>query len=167
VLFFDSVREETTWVEHPERLEPRTRHTVSLGRFLAPPRLARAATRSAHALAARVNSVFAGCDLLLTPVTAELPPPLGAAGVLSGADSLAAQRISARSVAYTALWNLTGNPAASVPVGLDATTGLPLAVQLVGPPNGEKLLFEVAGQLERAHPWAATRPGLVAGTVTG
>jgi amidase len=60
-------------------------------------------------------------------------------------------------IAYTALWNVTGNPAASVPAGM-APDGLPLAVQLVGRPDDETTILSVAAQLERARPWAQQRP---------
>jgi amidase len=53
---------------------------------------------------------------------------------------------------FAAPWNLAGWPAMTVPAGLDAT-GMPLAVQLVGRPGSEKLLLDVAAQLERARPW--------------
>jgi amidase len=62
-------------------------------------------------------------------------------------------------VAYCALWNVTGNPAASVPSGL-GRDGLPLAVQLVGPTNAETTILGVAAQLEQARPWADARPVL-------
>ena len=66
-------------------------------------------------------------------------------------------------IAYAALWNVAGNPAASVPRGL-GPDGLPLSVQLVGPTDGEELLFSLSAQLERAAPWpkvasAATKVG--------
>jgi amidase len=55
-------------------------------------------------------------------------------------------------IAWTALWNVTGNPAASVPVGL-APDGLPLAVQLVGRMGDEPTLLALAAQLEQVRPW--------------
>jgi amidase len=55
-------------------------------------------------------------------------------------------------IAWTALWNVSGNPAASVPVGL-AADGLPLAVQLVGRIGDEATLLSLSAQLERARPW--------------
>ena len=55
-------------------------------------------------------------------------------------------------IAYTALWNVTGNPAASVPTGV-AADGLPLAVQLVGRHNDETTLLSLSAQVETARPW--------------
>lgn len=54
-------------------------------------------------------------------------------------------------------WNLTGWPAMSVPFG-KLPSGAPCAVQLVGPPDSEAALLEVAGQLEVLHPWRRTAP---------
>ena len=55
-------------------------------------------------------------------------------------------------IAYAALWNVAGNPAASVPCGL-AGDGLPLAVQLVGRTDDEATLFSLSAQVEWARPW--------------
>ena len=58
---------------------------------------------------------------------------------------------------YTALFNVTGQPAISLPVGF-GEDGLPTAVQLVGHPLGEETLLQVAAQIEAARPWAERRP---------
>ena len=63
---------------------------------------------------------------------------------------------------YAAPWNIAGLPAIVVPVGL-RPDGLPVAVQLVGPPGSELLLLGVAGQFEMAAPWHAPRPRLSPG----
>ena len=55
-------------------------------------------------------------------------------------------------IAYAALWNVTGNPAASVPCGI-AEDGLPIAVQLVGRTDDEPTLISLAAQIEAARPW--------------
>jgi len=59
--------------------------------------------------------------------------------------------------AYTSIWNVLGNPAAAVPAGFTPDR-LPLSVQLVGAPDSEPLLFQVAAQLERLQPWADQTP---------
>jgi amidase len=110
--------------------------------------------RQGEAVAARANRVFGRCDLLLTPTIAHRPPPVG---VLDGAGSVRASLRAMPMIAYTALWNVTGNPAASVPAGL-GSDGLPLAVQLVGRPHDETTVLTVSAQLERARPWADARP---------
>ena len=62
-------------------------------------------------------------------------------------------------VPYYATYNATGQPAASVPAGFDGD-GMPLAVQLVGRPDDEATLLELAAALEQARPWAHRRPGV-------
>ncbi|HEX9336947.1 MAG TPA: amidase family protein, partial [Pseudonocardiaceae bacterium] len=66
---------------------------------------------------------------------------------------LAAQRFTA----FTTLWNLAGNPAASVPAGF-TDDGLPLAVQVIGRPHDEATVLAVSKALETARPWADQRP---------
>jgi len=64
---------------------------------------------------------------------------------------------------FAGLFNVTGQPAITVPAGL-AADGLPATVQLVGAPLGEDTLLQVARELERARPWADLRPvGVTAG----
>jgi amidase len=63
-------------------------------------------------------------------------------------------------VPYTGLFNMTGQPAISVPAGWHA--GLPLAVQIVAPMGDEATLLQVARDLEAARPWAQVRPPVCA-----
>jgi len=109
-------------------------------------------------LARGTVAFFADYDLLLTPVLASRPLPIGALHGC-GEDPLADLRRSATFAPYTALFNVTGQPAVSVPVGF-GEDGLPTAVQLVGRPLGEETLLQVAAQMEAARPWAGHRPPL-------
>jgi amidase len=65
-------------------------------------------------------------------------------------------------VPFTPVWNVTGQPAISLPLHQSRTpeAGLPIGVQLVGPPAGEELLLSLSAQLEEARPWADRRPEL-------
>ena len=60
---------------------------------------------------------------------------------------------------FTAVFNLTGQPAIAIPAGL-GSDGLPLSVQLVGRHGAEDTLYSLAGQIEAARPWADKRPPL-------
>jgi amidase len=60
-------------------------------------------------------------------------------------------------VPFTAIFNATGQPAASVPWTLDGE-GLPVSVQLVGRPSDEATLLSLSTQIEAARPWANRRP---------
>ncbi len=95
-----------------------------------------------------------GFDLLLTPTIAEPPPLLG--------DMTDPETGGGRLLTFAlfgAPFNVTGQPAMSVPLGL-SKSGLPIGVQLVGAPYREGLLFRVAAQLEEAAPWAGRRPAV-------
>jgi amidase len=90
----------------------------------------------------------------MTPVTAAQPLPVGR---YEGAGALRAFLGAGEFACYTAIWNVTGQPAASVPAGFDAD-GMPMAVQLVARPDGEATLLALAAQIEQARPWAHRRP---------
>ena len=62
-------------------------------------------------------------------------------------------------VPFTPAWNVTGQPAISVPAG-HTEDGLPLAVQVVGRPGEEDLLLALAAQLEDATSFSDRRPPL-------
>jgi amidase len=153
--FFAGVRDEVDLVEHPQLLERRTRETARLGVW-ARPRVVRWAMRRGDQVSARANRIFDRVDVLLTPTIAHRPPEVG---VLDGVGTVRAALRSMPMIAYCALWNVTGNPAASVPAGF-ARDGLPLAVQLVGRIHDEPTILSVAAQLEQARPWAHRRPEL-------
>ncbi len=105
--------------------------------------------------ARRIVSLWSRYDLLLTPTLA-LPPAL--VGWESEPDDPWEQfDRAARFTPFTAAFNVTGQPAMSVPLHWSGE-GLPIGVQLVGPPLGDALLFRVASQLEAARPWASRRP---------
>jgi amidase len=105
-----------------------------------------------------------GFDLLLTPTMAEPPLPLGTLDD-SGPDPLDAFRRAIPCGAFTALFNATGQPAASLPLHWNAD-GLPIGVQLVAAFGREDVLLGVSAQLERARPWAARTPAVFAGRDT-
>jgi amidase len=152
------VRVIATWVAAAYReaegldlrsLQPRTRQHIRLGRWASRTGL----TKQSHRDAWREMSIkfFAdnSIDLLLTPALAAPPPPAESYSSSSWRRNMS---LSIRAGAYTAPWNVAGLPAIVIPVGL-RPDGLPLAIQLVGPPDSEVLLLAVAGQFEVLNPW--------------
>ncbi len=151
--FYGGVRDEVALVERPDLLERRTKQTLALSRAI-PDSAVHWAIRRGAQIAERLNHFFEHHDVLLTPTIAALPRRLGA---LDGIGSVHASLRAVPYVAYTAVWNLCGNPAASIPAGF-ARDGMPCAVQIVGAPGQEPLLLRLSAQLERARPWAERRP---------
>ncbi len=97
---------------------------------------------------------FAEHDLWLTPTLGVPTPELG---VLDTTVVQAMFTKAARFSEYTSVFNVTGQPAISIPAGFDAD-GLPVGVQLVGDHGTEALLLQVAAQLEAAAPWPRLAP---------
>lgn len=98
-------------------------------------------------------------DLLVTPTMTIEPPVAGE--VLAAADAqpdMPPLTVLAM-VAFTVPYNLSGQPAISLPV-YQSPSGLPVGVQLVGAPWGEAELIRVASQVEQAVPWADRHPVL-------
>src|SRR5207248_3871228 len=97
-----------------------------------------------------------GFDLLLTPTIAEPPPPLGQFD--SPPDNALQGLFRAGSlVPYTPPFNVTGQPAVSLPLHWNEA-GLPIGVQLVAAFGREDVLLRVSAQLEEAQPWASRVP---------
>jgi Asp-tRNA(Asn)/Glu-tRNA(Gln) amidotransferase A subunit family amidase len=106
-----------------------------------------------YELRERMRQRFEGIDLLLTPTT-----PCTAFGADADAPQDAGDNIISWMYA-TYPFNLTGQPAASIPVGFSAA-GLPIGMQMVAKINGEVDIFRAAAALEAARPWADKRPEL-------
>jgi amidase len=101
-----------------------------------------------------------GYDLLLSPTMAEPPPRIGE--IDTHAPDLGGYHRCLPSGAFTALYNVTGQPAISLPLHWN-DEGLPVGVQLVAPFGREDLLIRIAAQIERAQPWADRTPPVFAG----
>jgi amidase len=104
--------------------------------------------------ARRMASWWAKYDLLLTPTVGAPPPELG--WFTAGGPEVEGPRIISF-IPYTAQFNLTGQPAVSLPLHW-TPGGLPVGVQLVAGYGREDVLIRVASQLEEAAPWAQRRP---------
>lgn len=98
-----------------------------------------------------------GWDLLVTPTLGEPPVRIGEHDSPDD-DPLAGMRRASRFVPFTPAYNMSGQPAISLPLHWNAA-GLPIGVQLVAAYGREDLLLRVAAQLETAHPWSHRHPG--------
>ena len=141
--------------ERPERLERRVRGLGRLGRLVPDAGLARA-RKDAESWTKHVVRLWDDHDVVLMPTMPTVALPLHAQEGLGTARMV---NTSTPGVTYTSPWNITGQPAASVPAGW-SDDGLPLAVQIVGRPNDESTLLSLAAQLERERPWADRLPPL-------
>lgn len=110
-----------------------------------------------------VGDFFTQYDVLVTPTTARLAPPLGE--INQARRGLSARAWTEQVFAYvpfTPLFNLTGHPALSLPLHW-TPENLPVGVQLVGRFGDEATLLRLAGQLEKALPWHRRRAPVHAG----
>jgi amidase len=107
-------------------------------------------------MAARTElEATADFDAVLTPTLAQPPALVG--GLRNDADPAADFEAQKRFTPFTAPYNMSGQPAVTVPLYWNAA-GLPIGIQLVGRPYGEATLLGLAAQLEAATPWSGRRP---------
>jgi amidase len=141
----------------PERvgeLRPLTRELRARGLALSAGE-AMEAMQALRLFARRFLQATADYDVLLAPVCTMTPRPLGwfdADG--DGAEDFERQK---RYAAFTALFNVTGQPAVSVPL-FWTDGGLPIGSMLVGRPADEATLLALSAQVEAARPWAHRHP---------
>ena len=141
----------------PDDVEPMIWSIAEMGRAVSAVEYIRSVEHM-HAHTRRMATWWAddGFDLLLTPTMIELPPPLGSFDA-TPADPLHGFSRSASFVAFTLPFNVTGQPAVSLPLHWSAG-GLPVGVQLVAAYGREDVLVRIAAQLEDACPWRDRRP---------
>ncbi|MEV6274381.1 amidase family protein [Nocardia sp. NPDC051832] len=136
---------------YPERLQPRTRQHLALGRLVLRLRLVRPA--QIDRIEARLLEFFERYDVVITPTLAA-PPPKARPWSMRGwlANVLTCTHFSP----FVPIWNLVGWPAASIPMGMHNRSNTPVAAQLAGPPGSEATLLRLSAQLEELRPWART-----------
>ena len=143
-------RDDLVRLVDPGCTEQRTRAVAAMGARM-PDALLTRARRLGDEAAARLSRLPGDADLLLLPT---IPHPALPVGGMTGLRTLA---LAGRVTPFTVPWNVTGQPALSIPSGM-TDDGLPVAVQLVGRPHSEGLLLQVGVQLERRLDWPARRP---------
>lgn len=110
-----------------------------------------AALRHAQRVAHAMEEFFERFDLLLTPTLAEPPMPLGQLDMQTDDwDSYFQHLLDV--IPFTPLFNVTGGPAASVPLGWSGD-GLPIGVQFGAAVGSEATVLRLARELEQAKPW--------------
>ncbi len=135
-----------------ETLDPWMRTLVEMGRLVSAVDFVKAFD-DLQSLSRRTVAFFDDYDVFVSPTVAGPPPLVGSmkdAGIERVMEFWAL-------TPFTALWNTTGQPAASLPVAVD-DDGLPVGVQVVGRPADEATVVRVAGVLEVERPWADRRP---------
>jgi amidase len=108
-------------------------------------------------LARRGLAAFETHDLVLCPTLAQLPVPLGWHFDGAQGDPMAVMRRAASFTPFTAVANLSGQPAVSLPLSWSAD-GLPVGVMALGRPGDEATLLRFSAQVESARPWKERRP---------
>ncbi len=141
-----------------ERVEPHNRHShaaavseIGAYEYVV---AAQALERLSRREVARWGRDF---DVLLTPVSAILPPPAGAVLEAQHAAPDQPNFDTVASVCFAAYGNVTGLPAISLPLSW-TDEGLPVGTMLTGAPFDEATLIQLASQLEAARPWAGRTP---------
>lgn len=141
------------------QVEPASRAMALMGEMISEPVLQAVLSRvGVHAQA--YYSQFAALDVVLSPVLLKPPVRIGEInGEIPVADL--ARRL-AQYADYTMLQNAVGAPAISLPLYW-TEDGLPVGVQFAADHGAERVLLELAFELEQARPWARRRPPVWAG----
>ena len=138
-----------------DRVEPHNRAARATGEAVDSLAFARSLgelQRMSRDIVARFDHEF---DVLVTPTMTIEPPPVGLLEAVHEAGGPVVEIVAM--AAFTAVFNITGQPAISVPLHV-AASGLPVGVQLVAGPFREAQLIRLAAQLEAADPWSGRFP---------
>ncbi|MFO7573005.1 MAG: amidase, partial [Gaiellaceae bacterium] len=141
-------------IDDPALMTPLNRGLVESARACSAADYARAVA-ALQALARRIVTFWGEHDVVLTPTLALPPVPIGWQEAVAGPIEQLLR--NAEFTPFTAVVNLTGQPAISLPLYWSAE-GLPIGVHAIGPPAGDAVLLRLAAQLEQARPWADRRP---------
>lgn len=161
--WIDAIAAETGRPIDAGTLEPATLSLHRMGHQLTATDLLEA-MHSRNLVTRSMGHFFCKYDILLSPTLPELPPAIGSYNVgqehLDGRSWI--DRVFSHSP-FAALANVTGSPSMSMPLAFDPETGLPIGIQFSAGFGREDMLLRLAGQLERALPWAARKPEVWAG----
>ncbi len=133
----------TRWLRERGKATSATEFTAAMGQL-------QAATRRGIAATAQY-------DVLLMPTVAQPPVPVGWFSEI-GDPAEEFERMK-RFTPWTAVFNMTGQPAVNVPLHW-SSAGLPIGIMLVGRPADEGTLISLSSQLEQARPWRDRHPAM-------
>jgi len=153
-LWLRAIYEDSLTVPDPSRLERLSRQMAAAGRRLVPLSRRDKLLSRQPLTTARIVALWNEIDVLLTPALATTA--IAAEGA-SGRPAPVAIDRAGRFTPFTPLFNLTGQPAVSIPCGW-TKDGLPLGLQLVGRRGADCLLLRVASAIEALAPWSDRRP---------
>ncbi len=139
--------------KHASLLDPGMRKFTELGAAITTQAYLRA-MQERDRLCGKLAAFFTRYDLLVTPTLAVLPFPIG-----SRPETINGKKMPHPLgwLPFTYPWNLTGNPAASLPCGW-TEEGLPVGMQVVGKRFADALVLQVCAAFERLRPWTHRRP---------
>jgi amidase len=142
----------------PDNMETSILAILERGKSLTAERLVASVTQL-HTLVRQVSEFFVDWDVFISPV--DLTPAPRLLEINANASGLSSTQWFERTVddyaAFLPIFNATGQPAASIPLGHSAEN-LPVGVQCVARHGDEATLFRLAAQLEEAMPWINRRP---------
>jgi amidase len=154
--YLRGAHEEFQTLDDHSQVETSTRQVATLGGKLVPRRRRSALLARRPRTTARITKLWEEVDVLLTPGLASTA--IAAEGA-HGKSAVIALDKAGRFIPWFPVFNLTGQPAISLPAGF-GSDGLPLSVQLAGRLGGEETLYSLAAQIEAARTWASQRPSI-------
>lgn len=160
---FESYAAKTGHKIGPETLEPVTLKIYEHARRMTSAQFA-AALGGVNVARRQLGKFWQRCDVWLSPTHARVAEPWGNYNV-GRSDVTVAEIVEKLYVVpcqYTLPHNLMGTPAITLPLVMH-TSGLPIGVQLAGPPATEHVILQLAALLETAMPWAGRKPPNYAG----
>ncbi|MGE8135151.1 amidase [Novosphingobium subterraneum] len=139
----------------PDVLERTTLDFVAMGKSYTGMDFARG-NNAYQAAAVTIAQFMERWDVILSPTLSAPPLPLGRIGLDTGRSMMDWGREVGTFTAFTGIYNGTGQPSMSLPLAM-SQDGLPIGIMVTGRFGEEGLLFQLAGQVERAAPWAGRR----------
>jgi amidase len=143
-----------------DRIEPLTRQMEEIAKSMSATDFL-IALDYLRRISRKIISFWERFDVLVTPTLTSPAIEIGSLDPDEGQEPVTQLLASANWVPFTPVWNVTGQPAISLPLA-ESSAGLPIGVQFVGAPAAEDALLSLAAQLEAARPWADRRPKVCA-----